>query len=61
VWADDWSGNTSKKWNKHNGVCFQNLCLPHTFLKMESTVKTLTVSNVCSATELMQALVEQLK
>lgn len=46
LYCDNTSGNTSKKWNKHNSFLFTAAGLPRKFVHCESNIHFLSTSNI---------------
>ncbi|KAJ7780683.1 hypothetical protein DFH07DRAFT_910197 [Mycena maculata] len=61
LYCDDTSGNTSKRWNKHNSFLFTAAGLPRKFVHRESNVHFLSTSNVAPPLEMLDGIVEQLE
>ncbi|KAL1684623.1 hypothetical protein GGG16DRAFT_67955 [Schizophyllum commune] len=63
VWAycDDTSGNSSKKWNKHNSLLFTLAGLPPDLVHLMYNIHFLATSNVAAPLEMFEALVNKLK
>ncbi|KAF8144692.1 hypothetical protein K438DRAFT_1902947 [Mycena galopus ATCC 62051] len=61
LYCDDTSGNTSKKWNKHNSFLFTAAGLPRKFVHRESNIHFLSTSNVAPPLEMLDGIVEQLE
>ncbi len=60
LYCDDTSGNTSKKWNKHNSLLFTLAGLPHSLVHLMYNIHYLATSNIAPPLEMMEELVEQL-
>ncbi|KAI0353117.1 hypothetical protein OH77DRAFT_1522874 [Trametes cingulata] len=60
LYCDDTSGNTSKKWNKHNSLLFTLAGLPRSLVHLMYNIHYLATSNIASPLEMMEQLVEQL-
>ncbi|KAL1697796.1 hypothetical protein EV121DRAFT_274849, partial [Schizophyllum commune] len=60
VYCDDTSGNTSKKWNKHNSLLFTLAGLPPDVIHLLFNIHFLATSNIASPLEMFEALVNQL-
>ncbi|KAF7329338.1 hypothetical protein MKEN_00195000 [Mycena kentingensis (nom. inval.)] len=63
VWfyCDDTSGNTSKKWNKHNSFLFTAAGLPRKYVHREYNIHFLATSNVAPVLEMFDGIVDQLE
>ncbi|KAJ7020784.1 hypothetical protein C8F04DRAFT_1213983 [Mycena alexandri] len=61
LYCDDTSGNTSKKWNKHNSFLFTAAGLPRKFVHRESNIHFLSTSNVAPPLEMLDGIVDQLE
>ncbi|KAJ7919964.1 hypothetical protein B0H13DRAFT_2230810 [Mycena leptocephala] len=61
LYCDDTSGNTSKKWNKHNSFLFTAAGLPRKFVHRESNIHFLATSNVAPPLEMLDGIAEQLE
>ncbi|KAJ7019780.1 hypothetical protein C8F04DRAFT_1404097 [Mycena alexandri] len=61
LYCDDTSGNTSKKWNKHNSFLFTAAGLPRQYVHQESNIHFLSTSNIAPPLEMLDGIVEQLK
>ncbi|KAI9063124.1 hypothetical protein FKP32DRAFT_1652266 [Trametes sanguinea] len=60
LYCDDTSGNTSKKWNKHNSILFTLAGLPRSLVHLMFNIHYLATSNLASPLEMMDQVVEQL-
>ncbi|EFP82230.1 uncharacterized protein PGTG_07627 [Puccinia graminis f. sp. tritici CRL 75-36-700-3] len=60
LYADDTSGNQSKRWNKHISYYFTLSGLPPVFSNMEYNIHFISTSNVAGALELGESIVNQL-
>nr|VWO97023.1 Uncharacterized protein [Ganoderma boninense] len=60
LYCDDTSGNTSKKWNKHNSLLFTLAGLPRSMAQLMYNIHYLATSNIAAPLEMMESLVEQL-
>lgn len=60
LYCDDTSGNTSKKWNKHNSLLFTLAGLPRSAVHLMYNIHYLATSNIAAPLEMMESLVEQL-
>ncbi|KAJ2990713.1 hypothetical protein NUW54_g8391 [Trametes sanguinea] len=56
VYCDDTSGNTSKKWNKHNSVLFTLSGLPGDMSQLLYNIHFLSTSNLASPLEMMEQI-----
>ncbi|KAJ6556962.1 hypothetical protein B0H10DRAFT_2371346 [Mycena sp. CBHHK59/15] len=61
LYCDDTSGNTSKKWNKHNSFLFTAAGLPRKFVHQESNIHFLSTSNIAPPLEMLDGITDQLK
>ncbi|KAJ7260975.1 hypothetical protein C8J57DRAFT_1232533 [Mycena rebaudengoi] len=61
LYCDDTSGNTSKKWNKHNSFLFTAAGLPREYVHLESNIHFLATSNVAPPLEMLDGIVDQLE
>jgi hypothetical protein len=61
LYCDDTSGNTSKKWNKHNSFLFTAAGLPRKFVHRESNIHFLATSNIAPPLEMLDGIVDQLE
>jgi hypothetical protein len=61
LYCDDTSGNTSKRWNKHNSFLFTAAGLPRQYVHLESNIHFLSTSNIAPPLEMLDGIVEQLK
>ncbi|KAI1797716.1 hypothetical protein LXA43DRAFT_877016 [Ganoderma leucocontextum] len=60
LYCDDTSGNTSKKWNKHNSLLFTLAGLPRALVHLMYNIHYMATSNIAPPLEMMEELVEQL-
>ncbi|KAJ7056477.1 hypothetical protein C8F01DRAFT_1311424 [Mycena amicta] len=60
LYCDDTSGNTSKKWNKHNSFLFTAAGLPQRLVHLESNIHFLSTSNIAPPLEMLDGIVDQL-
>lgn len=60
LYCDDTSGNSSKKWNKHNSFLFTAAGLPRTSSQLEYHVQFLCTSNEAPPLEMLEGIVEQI-
>ncbi|KAJ6616937.1 hypothetical protein B0H10DRAFT_1798409, partial [Mycena sp. CBHHK59/15] len=61
LYCDDTSGNTSKKWNKHNSFLFTAAGLPRKYVHQESNIHFLSTSNIAPPLEMLDGIIDQLK
>lgn len=61
LYCDDTSGNTSKKWNKHNSLLFTFAGLPRSLVHLMYNIHYLATSNLASPLEMMEEVVKQLR
>ncbi|KZV76151.1 hypothetical protein PENSPDRAFT_747853 [Peniophora sp. CONT] len=61
LYCDDTSGNTSKKWNKHNSFLFTLAGLDPDFALRPSNIHFLATSNIAPPLEMLQEIVRQVK
>ena len=61
LYADDTSGNKSKRWNKHVSYCFTLSGLRPALTNMEYNVHFVCTSNKAGPLELAEPIVEELK
>ncbi|KAJ7062390.1 hypothetical protein C8F01DRAFT_1285015 [Mycena amicta] len=61
LYCDDTSGNTSKKWNKHNSFLFTAAGLPRKYVHREFNVHFLSTSNIAPPLEMLDGIVDQLE
>ncbi|KAI5982242.1 hypothetical protein EDC04DRAFT_2915769 [Pisolithus marmoratus] len=61
LYCDDTSGNTSKKWNKHNSFLFTAAGLPCVMVHKESSIHFLATSNIAPPLEMLDGIVDQLE
>ncbi|KAG8692786.1 hypothetical protein FRC08_009539 [Ceratobasidium sp. 394] len=60
LYCDDTSGNTSKKWNKHNSFLFTLTGLPRAQTQLPYNIHFLATSNIASPLEMLHELVKEL-
>ncbi|KAJ7590368.1 hypothetical protein C8J56DRAFT_859767 [Mycena floridula] len=60
-YCDDTSGNTSKKWNKHNSFLFTLAGLPHNEIHFEHHVHFLSTSNLAPPLEMLDGIADQIE
>ena len=60
LYCDDTSGNSSKKWNKHNSFLFTAAGLPHDKAHLEYNVHFLATSNIAPPLEMVEGIFEQI-
>ncbi|KAJ7764528.1 hypothetical protein DFH07DRAFT_376904 [Mycena maculata] len=61
LYCDDTSGNTSKRWNKHNSFLFTAAGLPRKYVHLESNIHFLSTSNIAPPLEMLDGIIEQLE
>ena len=61
LYCDDTSGNSSKKWNKHNSFLFTPAGLSHEYMHYEYNVHFLSTSNLAPPLEMAEAIVSLLR
>ncbi|KAJ7502053.1 hypothetical protein B0H11DRAFT_1712975, partial [Mycena galericulata] len=61
LYCDDTSGNTSKRWNKHNSFLFTAAGLPRKYVHQESNIHFLSTSNIAPPLEMLDGITDQLK
>lgn len=61
LYCDDTSGNSSKKWNKHNSFLFTAAGLPREEVQKEYNIHFLSTSNIAPPLEMLDGIVEQLE
>ena len=61
MYCDDTSGNSSKKWNKHNSFLFNLAGLPKEEVHKEYNIHFLCTSNVAPPLEMSEGIVKQLE
>ncbi|KAI5983321.1 hypothetical protein EDC04DRAFT_2874144 [Pisolithus marmoratus] len=61
LYCDDTSGNTLKKWNKHNSFLFTAARLPCVMVHKESSIHFLATSNIAPPLEMLDGIVDQLE
>ncbi|KIJ46219.1 hypothetical protein M422DRAFT_250259 [Sphaerobolus stellatus SS14] len=59
LYCDDTSGNSSKKWNKHNSFLFTAAGLPRKHVQREYNIHFLSTSNIAPPLEMMDGIVQQ--
>ncbi|KAL0569380.1 hypothetical protein V5O48_012589 [Marasmius crinis-equi] len=60
LYCDDTSGNSSKKWNKHNSFLFTPAGLPRRRVHHESNIHFLCTSNIAPPLEMLDGIVDQI-
>ena len=60
LYCDDTSGNTSKRWNKHNSFLFVPAGLTHHLIHREYNVHFLATSNIAEPLEMLDCIVDQI-
>ncbi|KAE9383178.1 hypothetical protein BT96DRAFT_1039175 [Gymnopus androsaceus JB14] len=60
LYCDDTSGNTSKKWNKHNSFLFTAAGLPREESSKEYNVHFLSTSNIAPPLEMLDGIADQI-
>ena len=60
LYSDDFSGNCTKKWNKFDAWCLTLACLPMTEARKFLNIHFIACSNVVSAMDMREPLVEDL-
>ena len=60
LYCDDTSGNSSKRWNKHNSYLFIPAGLDQEHLHLEYNVHFISTSNISPPLEMLDAIVDQL-
>ncbi|KAF9072180.1 hypothetical protein BDP27DRAFT_1217935 [Rhodocollybia butyracea] len=60
LYCDDTSGNTSKKWNKHNSFLFTAAGLPRAESSKEYNIHFLSTSNIAPPLEMLDGISDQL-
>lgn len=60
LYCDDTSGNSSKRWNKHNSYLFIAAGLKQEYMHLEYNIHFLTTSNLASPLEMIEGIVEQI-
>ncbi|KAF7325590.1 hypothetical protein MKEN_00408600 [Mycena kentingensis (nom. inval.)] len=60
LYCDDTSGNTSKKWNKHNSFLMTAAGLPRKYVHREFNIHFLATSNLAPPLEMLDGITEQL-
>ncbi|KAI6013512.1 hypothetical protein EDC04DRAFT_2870834 [Pisolithus marmoratus] len=61
LYCDDMSGNTSKKWNKHNSFLFTAAGLPRAMVHKECNIHFLVTSNIAPPLEMLDGVMHQLE
>ncbi|KZT68815.1 hypothetical protein DAEQUDRAFT_788403 [Daedalea quercina L-15889] len=61
LYCDDTSGNTSKKWNKHNSILLTLAGLPRKLAQLLYNIHFVCTSNVASPLEMMEYLVDKFR
>ncbi|KAI5890875.1 uncharacterized protein SCHCODRAFT_02690755 [Schizophyllum commune H4-8] len=61
VYCDDMSGNTSKKWNKHNSILFTLAGLPPRLAHLLYNIHFLSTSNLAAPLEMFERLVKSVQ
>ncbi|KII94845.1 hypothetical protein PLICRDRAFT_693166 [Plicaturopsis crispa FD-325 SS-3] len=61
LYCDDTSGNTSKKWNKHNSILFTLAGLPRKYTQMIYNINFIATSNLAPPLEMMEAIADVLE
>ncbi|KAH9925773.1 uncharacterized protein B0H18DRAFT_1085196 [Fomitopsis serialis] len=61
LYCDDTSGNTSKKWNKHNSILLTLAGLPRKLAQLLYNIHFVSTSNIASPLEMMEYLVQTLR
>jgi hypothetical protein len=61
LYCDDTSGNSSKKWNKHNSFLFTPAGLPREHVHWEHNIHFLCTSNLALPLEMLDEIVHQFK
>ncbi|KAL1661798.1 hypothetical protein GGF50DRAFT_60307 [Schizophyllum commune] len=61
VYCDDTSGNSSKKWNKHNSILFTLAGLPPRLAHLLYNIHFLSTSNLAAPLEMFEQLVKSVK
>ncbi|KAJ3558207.1 hypothetical protein NP233_g11552 [Leucocoprinus birnbaumii] len=61
LYCDDTSGNTSKRWNKHNSFLFTPAGIPHSHAHLEYHVHFLSTSNISPPLEMLEGIAEQIR
>ncbi|KAF9060812.1 hypothetical protein BDP27DRAFT_1491210 [Rhodocollybia butyracea] len=60
LYCDDTSGNTSKKWNKHNSFLFTAAGLPRAESSKEYNIHFLSTSNIAPPLEMLDGISDQM-
>lgn len=60
MYCDDTSGNTSKKWNKHNSFLFTAAGLPREESSKEYNIHFLSTSNIAPPLEMLDGIADQI-
>jgi hypothetical protein len=61
LWCDDTSGNSSKKWNKHNSYLMTFAGLPRHMQQQAFNIHFLSTSNIASPLEMMEGIAEEIR
>lgn len=61
LYCDDTSGNTSKKWNKHNSILFTLAGLPRSHVQLFYNVHFIATSNIASPLEMAEYVCDVLQ
>ncbi|EMD30755.1 hypothetical protein CERSUDRAFT_101017 [Gelatoporia subvermispora B] len=61
LYCDDTSGNSSKKWNKHNSILFTLAGLPRRLSQLMYNIHFLATSNIAPPLEMVEQLVDVLR
>lgn len=61
LYCDDTSGNSSKKWNKHNSFLFTPAGLSHEYIHYAYNVHFIATSNIAPPLEMLDGIVNQLQ
>ncbi|KAH9915703.1 hypothetical protein B0H21DRAFT_713573 [Amylocystis lapponica] len=61
LYCDDTSGNSSKKWNKHNSILLTLAGLPHHLAQLLYNIHFICTSNLAAPLEMMENLSEKLQ
>ena len=60
LYCDDTSGNSSKRWNKHNSFLFTAAGLTHDQVHLDYNVHFICTSNIASPLEMLEGIVDEL-
>lgn len=60
LFADDTSGNQSKKYNKHEAIYFTLSGLPTSIMQKEYNIHFVSASNVCSSLHMLDGIVDDI-